>query len=179
VLRRQRRLRATDDQETASSGNKCPRTKPIPLSFYPTQRVLWSFANESDCTRKYERTVEPWLIYFYCPIDIAVAEYSSNWEYLVRFHRTFLGWRPVSVPRLFETWCCVWCRFASMRILFKIVSLLSWGTAAMVRNKTTHFAQLAVYCNTVDWYYLTPLEMCIWNEAINYLLILVLYYLGP
>ena len=84
---------ATDDQETVRREISALERNRFRFHFYPdTASTTGHLQDESDCVRKYERTIGAMTdLLLLIRSTIAVAEYSSNWGILVRFHRTFLA----------------------------------------------------------------------------------------
>lgn len=84
---------ATDDPETVKREISALGPNRFQFHFYPdSASTTGHLQDESDCVRKYERTIGAMTdLLLLIRSTIAVAEYSSNWGMLVRFHRTFLA----------------------------------------------------------------------------------------
>jgi hypothetical protein len=84
---------ATDDPVTVRREISALEPNRFRFHFHPdSASTIGHLQDESDCVRKYERTIGAMTdLLLMIRSTIAVAEYSSNWGILVRFHRTFLA----------------------------------------------------------------------------------------
>jgi hypothetical protein len=84
---------ATDDPETVRREISALKPNRFRFHFYPdSASTTGHLQDESDCAKKYERTIGAMTdLLLLIRSTIAVAEYTSNWGILVRFHRTFLA----------------------------------------------------------------------------------------
>lgn len=84
---------ATDDPKTIRWEISALEPNRFRFYFYPdSTSTIGHLQDESDCVRKYERTIGAMTdLLLLIRSTIAVAEYSSNWGILVRFHRTLLA----------------------------------------------------------------------------------------
>jgi hypothetical protein len=84
---------ATDDPETVRREITALKPNRFRFHFYPdSASTTGHLLDESDCSRRYERTIGAMTdLLLLIRSTIAIAEYTSNWGILVRFHRTFLA----------------------------------------------------------------------------------------
>jgi hypothetical protein len=84
---------ATDDPKTVRREISALEPNRFRFHFHPdSARTFGHLQDESDCVRKYERTIGAMTdLLLLIRSTVAVAEYSSNWGIIVRFHRTFLA----------------------------------------------------------------------------------------
>jgi hypothetical protein len=84
---------ATDDAVTVRQEISALEPNRFRFHFHPdSTSAIGHLQDDSDCMKKYERTIGAMTdLLLLIRSTIAVAEYSSNWGILVRFHRTYLA----------------------------------------------------------------------------------------
>jgi hypothetical protein len=84
---------ATDDPEIVKREIRALEPNRFRFHFNPEPAsTTGHLQDDSDCARKYDKTIAAMVdLVMVIRSTIAVAEYSSNWGFLVRFHRTFFA----------------------------------------------------------------------------------------